>query len=122
MHTPLGYDPHNVLSLNVAFPKGANPTWEGRLNAQEAVRKAIAEVPGVEDASISTTWFPGFGGFNAKVEVQSKPQLADAQAVLCAVSSARIFHAAHSLAGRKNFRRQRTHACGSRGRWSTKPS
>jgi predicted permease len=86
LHTPLGYDPHNVLSLNVGFPKGANPTWEGRLNAQEAVRKAVSEVPGVEDASISTTWFPGFGGFNGKVEVQSKSQLADAQAVLCAVS------------------------------------
>jgi predicted permease len=87
LHTPLGYDPKNVLSLNVGFPKGANPTWEGRLNAQEAVRKVIAEVPGVEDASISTTWFPGLGGFKGKVEIQSRPQLADAQAMLCAVSS-----------------------------------
>ena len=43
LHTPLGYDPKNVLSLNVGFPKSANPTWEGRLNAQEAVRKVIAE-------------------------------------------------------------------------------
>ena len=87
LHTPLGYDPNNVISLDVAFPKGSNPTWAGRLNAQEAVRKAIVEVPGVENASISTSWFPGFGGFTAKVQVQSNPQLADAQAVLCAVSS-----------------------------------
>jgi len=87
LHTPLGYDPKNVLSLNVGFPKGANPTWEGRVNAQEAVRKVIAEVPGVKDASISTTWFPGLGGFTGKVEIQSRPQLADAQAMLCAVSS-----------------------------------
>ncbi len=86
LHTPLGYDPDHVLSLNVGFPKGANPTWEGRLNAQEAVRKAIADMPGVVDASISTTWFPGFGGFRGKVEVQSNPTLADAQALLCAVS------------------------------------
>ncbi|MDP9337730.1 MAG: ABC transporter permease [Acidobacteriota bacterium] len=86
LHTPLGYDPKNVLSLNVGFPKGANPAWEGRLNAQEAVRKAVSEVPGVEDASISTTWFPGFGGFTAKVLLQSNPQLTDAQAMLCAVS------------------------------------
>jgi predicted permease len=86
LHTPLGYDPNHVFALNVGFPKGANPTWEGRLNAQEAVRKAIAEVPGVDDASISTTWFPGFGGFTAKIQVQSKPQLVDAQAMLCAVS------------------------------------
>jgi predicted permease len=87
LHTPLGYDPKNVLSLNVGFPKGANPTWEGRLNAQEAIRKVIAEVPGVQDASISTTWFPGFGGFRGKIEIQSRPELADAQAMLCAVSS-----------------------------------
>ena len=87
LHTPLGYDPKNVLSLNVGFPKGANPTWEGRRNAQEAVRKVIAEVPGVQDASISTTWFPGLGGFRGKIEIQSRPQLADAQAMLCAVSS-----------------------------------
>jgi hypothetical protein len=73
--------------MDVAFPKGANPTWEGRLNAHEAVRKAIADVPGVENTSISTTWFPGFGGFTAKIEVQGNPQLADAQAMLCAVSS-----------------------------------
>jgi predicted permease len=90
LHTPLGFDPNRVLSLNVGFPKGANPTWEGRLNAQEAVRKAIAEVPGVDDASISTTWFPAFGGFTGKVEVQSKPLLTDAQAMLCAVSSHEI--------------------------------
>jgi predicted permease len=87
LHTPLGYDPKNVLSLNVGFPKAANPTWEGRLNAQEAVRKVISEVPGVEDASISTTWFPGLGGFIGKIEIQSRPQLADAQAMFCAVSS-----------------------------------
>src|ERR1700724_1756260 len=80
LHTPLGYDPKNVLSLNVGFPKGANPTWEGRLNAQEAGRKVIAEVPGVQDASISTTWFPGLGGFKGKIEIQSRPQLADANA------------------------------------------
>jgi predicted permease len=87
LHTPLGYDPNNVLSLHVGFPKGANPTWESRLNAQEAVRKVFAEVPGVQDASISTTWFPGLGGFSGKIELQSRPQAADAQAMLCAVSS-----------------------------------
>jgi predicted permease len=86
LHTPLGFDPNRVISLNVGFPKGANPTWAGRLNAQEAVRQAVAGVPGVDDASISTTWFPGFGGFTAKIQVQSKPMLADAQAMLCAVS------------------------------------
>jgi len=86
IHTPLGFEPDHVISMNIGFPKGANPTWAARLNANEQVRKAITEVPGVDTASVSTTWFPGFGGFNAKIELQSKPSLTDAQAVGCLVS------------------------------------
>jgi putative ABC transport system permease protein len=86
IHTPLGFEPDHVISMNVGFPKGANPTWQSRLNANELVRKTITEVPGVDTASVSTTWFPGFGGFNAKIELQSKPSLTDAQAVGCLVS------------------------------------
>ena len=86
IHTPLGFEPDHVLSINIGFPKGANPNWQARLNANELVRKTITEVPGVDTASVSTTWFPGFGGFNAKIELQSKPSLTDAQAVGCLVS------------------------------------
>jgi putative ABC transport system permease protein len=86
IHTPLGFEPDQVLAMNIGFPKGANPTWQGRLNANELLRKTITEVPGVDTASVSTSWFPGFGGFNAKVEVQGKPSLTDAQAILCLVS------------------------------------
>jgi predicted permease len=84
--TPLGFDPKDVLSMNVAAPKGANPTWQERLNAGEAVRQAIEQVPGVASASISTTWSPPFGGFTAKFEIQGKPDLGDAQTQLALVS------------------------------------
>jgi predicted permease len=87
LHTPLGFDPDHVIAMNVGFPKGANPTWPARLSANELVRKTITEVPGVDTASVSTTWFPGFGGFNAKIELQGKPSLTDAQAVGCLVSA-----------------------------------
>jgi predicted permease len=86
IHTPLGFEPDHVLSLNIGFPKGANPAWQGRLNANELVRKTVTEAPGVDTASVSTTWFPGFGGFTAKIEVQGKPSLTDAQAMFCLVS------------------------------------
>ena len=85
-HTPLGFDPDHVFAMNLALPKGANPTWQDRLNANEAVRQAVAQVPGVATASVSTSWFPPFGGFTAKVEVQSKTALTDAQALLALVS------------------------------------
>jgi predicted permease len=86
IHTPLGFDPDHVIALNVAMPKGASTTWQERINQTEMVRQAVAQAPGVAEAGVSTSWFPGFGGFNAKVEIQSKPTLTDSQAVLTLVS------------------------------------
>lgn len=86
IHTPLGFDPDHVLALDIGFPKGANPTWQARLNANELIRKTVTEVPGVNTAAVSTTWFPPFGGFTAKIELKSKPSLTDAQAMLGLIS------------------------------------
>ena len=86
VRTPLGFDPDHVLTMNVAMPKGATTTWQERINQNELVRQAVAQSPGVAEAGVSTTWFPGFGGFTAKVEIQSKPTLTDAQAALTLIS------------------------------------
>jgi hypothetical protein len=40
-HTPLGFDPDNVFALDVNFPRGSNPTWQERMQAQETIRKAM---------------------------------------------------------------------------------
>jgi predicted permease len=85
-HTPLGFDPDHVLSFDVTLPKGAKPSWQGRLNSEEAVRVALEQTPGVSSAGISASWFPPFGGFRAKVEIQSKPTLSDSEAVMALVS------------------------------------
>jgi predicted permease len=85
-HTPLGFDPNNIFTFNVALPQGANSTWQARLNADENIRRTIEEVPGVAGASISTSYFPPFGGFNAKIEIRSKPTLTGAEAMLGLVS------------------------------------
>jgi predicted permease len=86
VHTPLGFDPDHVFAMNVAMPKGATTTWQERMNQNELVRQAVAQSPGVAEAGVSTTWFPGFGGFTAKIEIQSKPTLTDAQAALTLIS------------------------------------
>jgi predicted permease len=86
VHTPLGFEPDHVFAMNVAMPKGATTNWQERINQSEMVRQAVAQAPGVAEAGVSTTWFPGFGGFTAKVEIQSKPTLTDAQAVLTLIS------------------------------------
>jgi predicted permease len=85
-HIPLGFDPEHVLELDVSLPKGANPTWQSRLNTQAAVRQAIEQTPGVTAVSICPTWFPPFGGFTGKIEVRSAPTLGDVQALLALVS------------------------------------
>lgn len=81
-HIPLGFDPDHVAGFDVAFPKGANTTWQSRLNTNEAVRQAVEQVPGISSASVSTSYFPPFGGFRAKVEVRSRPTLNNPQAML----------------------------------------
>jgi predicted permease len=86
IHTPLGFDPHHVYFMDITYPKGANPTWQQRLQSYEQVRQAVSQAPGVEAASASFSWFPGFGGFDAKIEIQSKPTLTDAQSILALVS------------------------------------
>ncbi len=86
LHVPLGFDPDYVASFDVALPKGSNPTWESRLNENETVRQAIAQVPGVASVSVSPTWLPPFGGFTSTFEVHSDPTLTNAQAMLGLVS------------------------------------
>jgi predicted permease len=85
-HTPLGFDPDHVFHLTAALPRGANPTWQGRLNANETIRRTIDEVPGVASTAVSTTWVPPFAGFDAKIEIRSKPTLTGAEAALLLVS------------------------------------
>jgi putative ABC transport system permease protein len=85
-HTPLGFEPDHVFAMTVSMPQGAYPTWKARLNENEIIRQTIAAVPGLESASVSTTWFPPFGGFTAKIDIRSKPTLTGAEAVLALVS------------------------------------
>jgi predicted permease len=85
-HTPLGFDPDHVFALDVAMPKGSTTTWQQRISEQEMVRQAVAQAPGVAEAGVSASWFPGFGAFAGKIEIQSKPTLADAQAALTLIS------------------------------------
>jgi predicted permease len=85
-HTPLGFDPDHVFYVAVSLPKGGAHTWEALTAAQESYRQAAEAAPGVESASVSTTWTPAFGGYRAKIAVSSNPNLTDAKAVLCLVS------------------------------------
>lgn len=85
-HTPLGLDPQNVFGIDLALPKGAHPTWQERMSANEQIRRTVEAVPGIASVGVSTSWFPPFGGFTGPIEIQSKPGLAQADANLALVS------------------------------------
>jgi predicted permease len=85
-HTPLGFDPEHIVSLDVVMPKGGYPNWQARLNANNAVLQAASEVPGAASSCVSNSWFPPFSGFVGPIDLRSKPSLTGAQALLALVS------------------------------------
>jgi len=73
LHTPLGYDPHNVMSVGIPVHDGSYPTWEARSAYFEQLRNKVAAVPGVAMAAISTNATPPSNGWNTSIEVMGKP-------------------------------------------------
>ena len=70
---PLGYDPHNVMSVGIPVHDGSYPTWEARSAYFEQIRNRVAAVPGVTFAAISTNATPPSNGWNTGIEILGKP-------------------------------------------------
>ena len=66
LHTPLGYDPHNVMSVGIPVHDGTYTTWAERAAYFEQLRARVATVPGVTMAAISTNATPPSNGFNTQ--------------------------------------------------------
>jgi putative ABC transport system permease protein len=75
--TNLGYDPHNVMSVGIPIHDGTYKTWPERAAYFEKLHAAVAEVPGVTEAAISSNATPPANGFNTKFEIIGKPSNAD---------------------------------------------
>ncbi len=58
MHTPLGYDPHNVIPVWIPLHDGTLTTWAERAAYFDRVKTALAAIPGVEETAISTNATP----------------------------------------------------------------
>ena len=69
LHTPLGYDPHNVMSVGIPVHDGAYPTREARQAYFEQLHSRAATVPGVTMTAISTNATPPSNGWQTRVEV-----------------------------------------------------
>jgi len=75
MHVPLGYDPHDVMSVGIPIPENGYKTWEARSSYIKQLRAAIAATPGVTTAGISTNSTPPQNGRDQRFEIEGRPQL-----------------------------------------------
>ncbi len=73
MHAPLGYDPHNVLSLSIPLHENAYPAWAARSAYFEQLRAKAAETPGVIMTAISRNATPPTNGWDSHFEILGKP-------------------------------------------------
>jgi predicted permease len=73
MHVPLGYDPHNVMSVGIPVHDNTYTTWESRSAYFEQLRQKIGTMPEVEMAGISTNATPPSNGWEQRFEISGKP-------------------------------------------------
>ena len=66
----LGYDPANTMSLPIPVHDGTYTTWQERLEYFERLRSAVASMPQVIEAGISTNATPPSNGGDTTVEIR----------------------------------------------------
>jgi putative ABC transport system permease protein len=65
----LGYDPRNTMSLPIPVHDGTYTTWKERSEYFERLRLAVAAMPQVESAGISTNATPPANGGDTTIEI-----------------------------------------------------
>jgi predicted permease len=90
MHTPLGYDPHNVMSVGIPIHDGTYKTWDERSAYFDQLQKKVAMAPGVTMTAISSNATPPANGFPTRVEFLGK-SAQDEQRVLVNLVSPSYF-------------------------------
>src|ERR1051326_5737746 len=74
LHTPLGYDPHNVMSVGIPVHDGTYPTLKARQAYFEELHRRAGTVPGVTMTAISTNATPPSNGWETGIEILGQTQ------------------------------------------------
>jgi predicted permease len=72
MHTPLGYDPHNVMSVGIPVHQGTYKTSAERSAYFELLLNKAASVSGVDMAAISANATPPSNGWGTTIEISGQ--------------------------------------------------
>jgi len=86
MHTPLGYDPHHVMSVGIPVHENTFLTWAERSNYFEQLRVRIGAMPGVTATGISMNATPPSNGFTQPFEILGKTAVDQQEASINMVS------------------------------------
>jgi putative ABC transport system permease protein len=86
LHTNLGYDPHNVMSVGIPVHANTYTTRENREAYFEQLRTRAATVPGVTMTGISTNATPPSNGRDNRIEILGRPPLEQQTALVNFVS------------------------------------
>jgi predicted permease len=73
LHTPLGYDPHNIMSVGIPIHDGTYTTWAERAAYFEQLLAKARTVPGVTMVAMSSNATPPSNGFETKFEILGRP-------------------------------------------------
>jgi len=69
---PLGYQPENVLAMDINLPKGQYTSWTARNNFYERMASEFRVIPGVRSATFTETALPPYIGFNTDFEIAGR--------------------------------------------------
>jgi len=75
LHTPLGYDPHNVMSVGIPVHDGTYKTWAERSAYFDLLMHRAGTVSGVDMVAISSNATPPSNGSRNKVEILGQAAL-----------------------------------------------
>jgi predicted permease len=82
LHLPLGYDPHNVISIWIPLQEKSYTSWSGRAAYFEQLRARVGTVPGVRMTAIATNATPPNAGSEIPFEVLGQSGLGQRTALL----------------------------------------
>lgn len=103
LRVPLGYDPHNVVSVGIPLHENTYTTWQARTSYFEQLRASVASLPGVQAASIAGNAIPPNSGWELPFELRGLSALpADAQMARLGLVDSNYFQALRTplIAGR----------------------
>src|SRR5271154_680962 len=86
LHTPLGYDPHNIMSVGIPIHDGTYTTWAERSAYFEQLLAKAGTVPGVTMTAMSSNATPPSNGFETKFEILGRPATEQQSALINVVN------------------------------------